>query len=590
MTISHIDGEAVETSTLGLTDRREDLLKEGLELFHGQGDGSADNRSCSTCHVDGLSDGVIWNAGPLDNRQLTRPLRWLEGTSLIGWDGYVGSVKITGYVGGSTINHRGNTAESKALGAFLASLMPSPAATGLTERDGTLSAEGLEGKEIFEGKGACSGCHAGSLLTNREVLAEGLTPGKTDIPTLVDVARVGSWYKTGIMPTLLATVADTSVKFGSDLTEAEVAKVTRYLEESTARDFFVLHVDFGPSPEAVPVDGTIRLTFSYPVFDDAENIKRVALQDTEGENVPVTRQVDGRHVTLQPTAFLAQSAEYSVVITDGFLADDGRVVTDTTTFGFSSADPSTLQLEGDYDLTVQVPMLNFVEGKFEFDNLVSQTAKMTATSTENGASVLIDYGQDMVYDDIFVVDGTTLRTNHLPIAVGPSFLNATPLIADVQDTDDDGVVDLAEGTFKLTGPGVDLEDIAVTLSKSRPSTGCDEGSEGDHAPVVTIGDAGVTIDWGEEGALALYVADPGATLPLGPGSVEGGNAYWAVVAENFPTAFLGPVTYGEVPADGSDDSEVNSAPVGGAELESGVCYRFSVVVNFAYSHTTLKWP
>ena len=79
-------------------------------------------------------------------------------------------------------------------------------------------------------------------------------------------------------------------------------------------------------------------------------------------------------------------------------------------------------------------------------------------------------------------------------------------------------------------------------------------------------------------------------MPLGPGVVQGGDTYWAVTAAEFPTTFAAPVTYGVVPEGGQDESESNGALAGGTPLESGTCYRFSVVVNFAYSHTTILWP
>ena len=76
------------------------------------------------------------------------------------------------------------------------------------------------------------------------------------------------------------------------------------------------------------------------------------------------------------------------------------------------------------------------------------------------------------------------------------------------------------------------------------------------------------------------MTDPGATLPLGPGTVvKDGAAYWALATEVFPDGFAGPVTYGQVPAGATDDSATHMAPVGGAVLEAGRCYQFSVISN-----------
>ena len=202
MEVTQIGNDTKQTFKLELTERRDRRLIDGLARFTGQGVGPGDNRSCKNCHTDGLSDGQVWNAGPVESRLMSRPLRWLEGTSMIGWDGYVGSVKISGYVGGATINDRGDTQSSLAMGAYLASMMPSPPANSLTARDGALSEEAMVGKALFEGKAACNGCHTGSVLTNRQVMNDGLTEGRTDVPSLIDVARIGSWYKTAVMPTL----------------------------------------------------------------------------------------------------------------------------------------------------------------------------------------------------------------------------------------------------------------------------------------------------------------------------------------------------------------------------------------------------
>jgi len=583
-----VEGTAL-TYDLGFTERRNPLLIDGLELFAAQGDGVGDNRSCSSCHVDGLSDGVVWNAGPVPNRQVTRPFRWLEGTSLIGWDGYVGSVKISGFVGGSTTNHRGNTAEAKAIGTYIGSIMAAPPANSHTHRDGTFSSTALEGKDIFENKAACNSCHSGPVTTSKAVLAEGLTPGKTDIPTLVDVAKVGAWYKTGIMPSLRATVEDTAIKFGRSLDDSEIDKVTRYLQELTGREFFVLNANLGPKADSFPVDGAVTLTFSYPVLNDPTNLSKLVIKDAGGTEIRVDRVVDGRHVTLTPRGSLDHVTSYSVEVIDGFVADDGRMVTPSS-YGITTAKAPSLILNGEYTITVKVPMLNFQEGQFEMDNLVEQSSTFTATATENGADVLIDYGGDMIYDDVFIVSDKTLVTNHLPIAVGPAFLNGTPISAIVEDANGDGRIDLVSGRFKLTGPGVDLEEIEFTIMEKVASSGeCVEGSEGDAAPTVTQSGDDIVIDW-EGGSLALFVATPDATLPLGPGTVQGGETYWAVAASSFPTTFVGPVTYGQVPADAEEQSEANGAPTGGAPLESGKCYRFSVVVDFAYSHTTILWP
>ena len=61
--------------------------------------------------------------------------------------------------------------------------------------------------------------------------------------------------------------------------------------------------------------------------------------------------------------------------------------------------------------------------------------------------------------------------------------------------------------------------------------------------------------------------------------VSNGEAFWTIGTTDFPTGFNGPITYGEVPEGASDISEENGAPLGGAELEAGGCYQFSVITD-----------
>jgi hypothetical protein len=337
------------------------------------------------------------------------------------------------------------------------------------------------------------------------------------------------------------------------------------------------------------VDSALELTFSYPVLDTTENLDLIALRDGQGERVPCDVVASGRHVTVTPTADLAASASYTLTVDAECQADDARVMQDAAAFELRTATPAALTLEGDYALTVWVPMLDFTAGGFDMDDIVEQSSRFVASPTVSGATVVIDYGADMRYDDVFVLDGATFMSRDLPIALGPSFLNGSPIVAEALDEDGDGVVDLIEGTFTLSGPGIELPDIAYRIALIPPGS-CIPGPEGDTAPVITQEGDDVIIDWGDGGALALYVTSPDATLPFGPGNIEGGTTYWAVTATNFPDTFSGPMTYGVIPEGAEDSSVINGGPLGGAPLESGVCYRFSVVVDLKFSHTMVVWP
>jgi mono/diheme cytochrome c family protein len=590
--VTRVIADEALVSPLGLSDQRTEAFIVGFELFHGQGEGAGDNRSCSACHADGLSDGVVWNAGPVENRQVTRPLRWLEGTEMIGWDGYVGSVEISGYVGGSTINKRGDTESSIAMGTYLASLMPAPAATSLTQRDGSLSPLGKRGKALFNGEASCGSCHGGAVTTSRAVLSEGLTPGKTDIPTLVDVARIGSWYKTGEMPSLEATLDDTAEKFNVVLANDEREALFRYLQELTARDFFTLRADLGPDESAVGIDATIELTFSYPVLDSAENLSLITLKNGDEEPVDINVSAEGRHVFISPVNALSHETEYTINLSQELRSDAGHLhIEEGRSRIFTTAAAPRLQMVGEYTFTAQLPFFDIAQGTFDPERSLPSVMSITATQTDSGSSWDIDYGQDMVYSDRVVLGDDQLYTRHLPISAGPSFLNGQPLqVEELTDDDDDGIIDRITGTMTLTGPGLDYEDRSFTIEAASASGACPEGEEGPLPLTITQEADDIIIDWGDGLSLSLFVTSPEAVLPLGPLSVMGGETYWSLAPIEFPNGFAAPVTYGVVPEGAMDATTTHDGPEGGATLQAGACYKFGVLVDFVYSTRTMVWP
>ena len=149
----------------------------------------------------------------------------------------------------------------------------------------------------------------------------------------------------------------------------------------------------------------------------------------------------------------------------------------------------------------------------------------------------------------------------------------------------------AVGAIDFSGPGMLGEALSWDLRRPVDPAACDEGPGGDFPVTVTPGDN--TIDWGDAPALSLFVTDPQAVLPTGPGQpVTNGATYWALQLETFPDGFLGPVTYGTVPPAAVDITETSGgAADGAAMLTAGSCYKFSVITTeFKTGSVTLRWP
>ena len=578
------------THVLSIHEPRTESEKLGYSIFHTAGNGPGSNRSCSSCHVKALSDGVIWNAGPITNQKLTRPIRWGEGTSKIGWDGYVGSIRISGYVGGATTNTRPTTSEAIGLGDYLASIMPPPSANQWTERNGDLSTLGLQGKEIFMGKAACAGCHPGPVSTSRIAFENGFTEGKTDVPSLIDLERIGAWYKNGEKRTLKDAVTGALDYLNISLSTEETALLVRYVQEITARDFFLLTTNLMNNAQNFPRSQPISLTFSYPVEEDSENLSHIQLLDMSDSVIALEIEVNGRYVELKPVQPLEPSTAYRVVIPSSFLSQSGVAAKEESLMLTTTSD-AQLKLEGAYTWTTNSPSLDFATQTFDPNRTLASIVPFEATPTNDGASVVLDFGQDLLYEDFFIVDGEQLITSDLPVPVGPSFGNGSGMKAQVQDSDGDGVVDSVLGTLTLSGPGFDLRDVAFAIEKVVPtSTICTPGSSGDHPIEIDRSGAEISIAWGTTAALGLYVTSPGANLPGGPGQkISGGDAYFVLEAEGI-SGFNGPVSYGSAVSGANENTAFHDGPEGGAQLEEGQCVHFSVITtDFKISKTIVEW-
>ncbi len=573
---------------------RDEQVAEGQRFFTGAGETYGVQWSCNTCHVDGLSDTLVWKAGPFESRHSPRPLFWLEATMPLGWDGYSASARNFAHTGPVNIGVKPTSVEALALTAYLEAIMPPPPANGLTRRDGSMSDEAKLGEAVFEEAG-CTSCHGGALTTNRRLLEEGITEGLSDVPSLIGSYRHVAWLKHGDASTLRRAVEAAVDAFAdSPLPDSDIDLLTRYVAELTARDFTVIAMTPAKNELEAAVDRPIRLTFSTLVLDTPENLSKVRLVD--GNGAPVDAQVSSKdhRVTITPASPLDHSSRYEVEVGEGFQSSDERQ-TPSLTLSFSTAAAPTLTMSGDYRWVVNVPFPDFANGRFDNSRTVAVTTPLTVSVPNVNPELLFNFGDELTYTGYAVVSGADLIVPGVPVPAGTALGDSRGLRARLVDLDADGVADEASGALTLTGPGFVVEGVAWRLIRPPVTTGCPEGPGGDVPVTVTFTEEGqpiVSWDAAEGNALAVYVTDPNATLPILPGQVvTDGAAYWALAAIAFPAGFPGPVTYGMVAEGAEDASTTHGAPAGGAPLEAGRCYQLSVTTNkFETGFVVLRYP
>lgn len=594
MTVHRIDASgAAEALTTGDDPRPADLAAGQLHFIQ-PGESYGQNFSCNSCHYDGRGDTEVWRAGPFETWELSRPLMWLDGTAPLGWGAYVNDTRTFGFTGFASIIAVWPTTEmANELTQFLASFAPPPKANGLTRRDGRISDEAKIGQNLFNGKAGCASCHNGPLTTGNQTFEEGITEGRVSTPVLVGAYRHNAWLKDGSAQTLHdATIAAASWAGAPELTDAEVDAIVRYVSELTDRDFFLLQhqplADTGP----VGVDEPIQLTFNQPVWtgDGAEEL--FTLTDEAGALVPTEVEISGRVVVMTPLANLNPSSTYTTAVSDALESFDQRPLHAPVAVTFETAAEPTLAFSGAYVLAVQMPAFDFENDRFNPDITVEAPNPFVAEPSDSGSNLVFQLQEDLDWSTTATIAGDQFAIPALPVKAGNSLAQGSALVGTGVDIDGDGVVDYASGEFIISGPGFYLDEVAWTIEPKVEIPDCVPGSEGSFTVSVDVDDDGIVIDWdGDAGALGLYVTTYGATLPMGPGTtVSNGDAFWAISTTAFPDGFDGPVAYGELPEDATDDSELNGIPEGGVDLTPGDCYQFSVITDtFQTASYTLEF-
>jgi streptogramin lyase len=592
VTIAKTDGTVDKIVKLE-GDPRGSSVKLGQALYTGTGAKAGVNHSCADCHVDSITDGNVWSAG--FSESASRPMFWMERESAIGWEG--DAHDLFSYLYGSpapTIGVTVNTEQHRAFYDFLATIVPPPPGNGKTMRDGSMTETAKRGEAIFRGKGNCAGCHAGPFTSDGLRLEGGGTQTTHPIivPSLVGAYRHGWWLVNGAAWTMDEAVEAMTILAGTTITAEEKKDVVQYLDELTARDFFILNSSPRDGATNVRNEGDITVTLSHPLYEATNNLNLIELRDKAGTKVKTSIKGSGRHVTITPSAPLEFGAEYDIVIMQGFEAFDEMKLAAEHKIHFTVGAAPTLKLEGNYTVNIDHPFLDFEKKDYVPTPIIPVTLPMVATSTGYGATIKATPLDGLVAPLDVAISGNEAFFPPFPFQVGPAgFMNRSfPTQITLVDMDSDGIADSGESTLTLRGPGLEAKDVRWTIKRDGDVPMTCDGMTGTHAITLETDANGLpTVSWmAAVNALGYYVTDVDAKTPLGPGPVTGGTTYWAVGATAFPTGFAGPIAYGMVPAGASDATAASGGMAGGSPIPSKSCVKLTLVFN-DFSTTVMKY-
>lgn len=462
------DGTVQQTVKL-TDDPRPAEVTLGERVFNRPGAGFAANHSCSGCHVETQNDGMVWRFGPRIWHNV-RPLQLLAATTPIEWGAYVSSADNFGFQGPASIVGRpATTQEAEGLAAFLGSLIGAPRATGSTRPDGSYTEAALRGKELFEKKLSCAGCHAPPLYTNRQYIASGKSGEPADVPSLLGVYRHGVYMVNG-KPRTLEAALDTALAYvKASPTAAEKADLLEFLRQLTPKGAAPLGIwpdidsNQGVYPNVEP-----WVAFAEPLDDSkfdatVEAGKHIILFDSNNTLVGGSFRVDGGKITFTPAKPLLPGQRYTFQVLPGLHFQSGGVLDGMRQSQFTVSQPAPGELPVALNLTITLPAM----GPPPLPPPVVMPLDLQAPPPGSLGGVLT-LGPNQKQRLWLRIDGDNfyMQAFALPLP-GRGTADAGLVVGKVTTTSDvmgKKTITKIDGTFRLGAPGITVPGIAFTLT------------------------------------------------------------------------------------------------------------------------------
>ncbi len=321
------------------------LVRQGQILWNDATGCYQNWQSCSSCHPDGSTDGLVWDftSNGWGNAFNSKSPIMAYRTPPVTFNGGVidAEEEIVLSVLGDLYNNAFTDLQHKALDAYLMSILPTRSPS--LNKDGTLTESAEAGKALFEKN--CASCHPAPLYTDMELHdvktdASGSADGKFDTPSLIDAWRTGPYFHDGS----LNTIEEVVKYFAKDLSDAEVKQVADFVRSIGAEnEQYGVEQVRGTKPDG---------SETYNIYTDGVKLKTITVRKQTAdaaERVVVALNVydkDGKQVfysdcavsglaynstaliTLREEITLPEGGSYSISI---YSAADGKPVATTLT-------------------------------------------------------------------------------------------------------------------------------------------------------------------------------------------------------------------------------------------------------------------
>ncbi|MCB9730060.1 MAG: hypothetical protein H6744_10330 [Deltaproteobacteria bacterium] len=412
-----------------------DDVRAGQRMFNDAAFSANGDFSCNNCHIDGLTDGLVWNI-LLDGDVNTLAFRNVGGTGPFLWGGILPTLfdfsrEVLRLVGADATG-----VEMELLTTYMQSVTAPP--NPFTLPGGRLTEAATRGRALFEGDvdaggAGCTACHSGPLFTNRERVP-GKTEGfNTDVPSLLGAYDTGPWGRHGQWPTLEAMVEFAAGFTESTLTPAELADLTEYVRQLPADLLYLTSARPLDGARSVWNQSPIELVFSA-VLEEGQG-SRLHLLSEAGEPVPGVWEISGRRARFVSTAGeLPLSTAFVITVDAGLRAILGERLSSPIEIRFATGALPAFEVVGRWRWNIT----GAVSGVMDVAFIQAKGGRLSGVVLDGGGLVDADHLEGVLVGDTMIIE---------PFLVSSPFgeVLVNDVVAQLVDADEDGRAESGSG-------------------------------------------------------------------------------------------------------------------------------------------------
>ena len=433
-------------------------IKSGQRIFNDATFSRYGQFSCNNCHIDGLTDGLVWDL-LVDGEVNTPAFRNVAGTEPFLWGGQLPTLfdfsrEVLRLVGG---NATGQQMEHLTLYMQSITAPPNP----FTRPGGRLTAQGIRGRALFEasvadGGGGCIGCHSGPQFTNKTTVP-GKTEGtQTDVPGLIGVYDTPPYGREAQWPTL-ASMLDRALEYTAamNLSDDDKADLLAYLKQIPGDGLWLNSARPLSGSDHVWVETPIELTFSHRLAPG--QVEQFRFLDGEGALVAGEWQVRGRVARFLPVEQLPNESDFVIEVDAPLTGALSQVMRAPLRLAWTTGGIPETDVSGRFLLTLQTEVFG-IRPDPQAEVAALQSAGGNVTGVLYGADDLIELShvEGVVSGQRLVLEPFLFDTEFGQFLVEQAFL-------ELEDEDGDGSADVGVGTVSVLGFEVPWTAVRLEL-------------------------------------------------------------------------------------------------------------------------------